>query len=54
MPQLDTIYLFMVYLWSWTTMYLITQKTVTFKMVTDCLTNQPSPNNQTMLKLPWT
>nr|YP_009732553.1 ATP synthase F0 subunit 8 [Lycodon ruhstrati]AHV78297.1 ATP synthase F0 subunit 8 [Lycodon ruhstrati]QHS71272.1 ATP synthase F0 subunit 8 [Lycodon ruhstrati] len=47
MPQLDTVYILMTYLWTWLMLYLAAQKTKTFLMTTHpmiCLTpNKPTP-----------
>nr|YP_010634226.1 ATP synthase F0 subunit 8 [Ptyas korros]WBQ42965.1 ATP synthase F0 subunit 8 [Ptyas korros] len=39
MPQLDTIYILMTYLWTWLVIHLTTQKTKTFLM-----TMNPAPH----------
>nr|YP_009271863.1 ATP synthase F0 subunit 8 [Azemiops feae]AIM52668.1 ATP synthase F0 subunit 8 [Azemiops feae] len=33
MPQLDTVYIFLMYLWTWSTLTMITQKIMTFTMI---------------------
>nr|QAA79064.1 ATP synthase F0 subunit 8 [Elaphe sauromates] len=45
MPQLDTIYTLMTHLWTWTVLYLMTQKIKTVMMTTcpvTCLTPKPT------------
>nr|QAA79071.1 ATP synthase F0 subunit 8 [Elaphe quatuorlineata] len=42
MPQLDTIYTLMTYLWTWTVLYLMTQKIKTV-MMTTCPTTRLTP-----------
>nr|YP_009048361.1 ATP synthase F0 subunit 8 [Euprepiophis perlaceus]AHG24488.1 ATP synthase F0 subunit 8 [Euprepiophis perlaceus]AHH24458.1 ATP synthase F0 subunit 8 [Euprepiophis perlaceus] len=50
MPQLDTIYILMVYLWTWTTLYLITQKIKTFMMTMNPMIY---PTIKSTPTLPW-
>nr|YP_008474743.1 ATP synthase F0 subunit 8 [Oocatochus rufodorsatus]AGS12967.1 ATP synthase F0 subunit 8 [Oocatochus rufodorsatus] len=51
MPQLDTIYILTIYLWTWMMLHLMTQKIKTVSMTANpmiCLT----PNKPTLM-LPW-
>nr|YP_009867136.1 ATP synthase F0 subunit 8 [Orientocoluber spinalis]QKG04171.1 ATP synthase F0 subunit 8 [Orientocoluber spinalis] len=51
MPQLDTIYILMTYLWTWIMLYLATQKIKTFLMTSHPMIH-PEPNKP-MTPMPW-
>nr|ADF35714.1 ATPase8 [Enhydris subtaeniata]ADF35716.1 ATPase8 [Enhydris subtaeniata]UQK68852.1 ATP synthase F0 subunit 8 [Enhydris subtaeniata]UQK68856.1 ATP synthase F0 subunit 8 [Enhydris subtaeniata]UQK68858.1 ATP synthase F0 subunit 8 [Enhydris subtaeniata] len=53
MPQLDTIHIFITFLWTWLTLCLITKKTNTFKIISNPKTTNPTKTNTTT-NLPWT
>nr|YP_003540875.1 ATP synthase F0 subunit 8 [Imantodes cenchoa]ACD77411.1 ATP synthase F0 subunit 8 [Imantodes cenchoa] len=53
MPQLDTVYIFFTYLWTWLIILLTMQKIKTFTISTDPEKQQMKPNTQTPT-LPWT
>nr|AET97678.1 ATPase 8 [Crotalus pricei pricei] len=55
MPQLDTVHILTVYLWTWLTLALISLKIKTFPMIIKPKKNNcnPSPKPTTPL-LPWT
>nr|ACW65142.1 ATP synthase F0 subunit 8 [Enhydris sp. HKV-2009a]ADF35710.1 ATPase8 [Enhydris innominata]ADF35718.1 ATPase8 [Enhydris longicauda]ADF35726.1 ATPase8 [Enhydris jagorii]ADF35712.1 ATPase8 [Enhydris innominata] len=53
MPQLDTIYISITFLWTWLTLYLMDKKTNTFKIISKDKKTNPTKTN-TMTSLPWT
>nr|YP_003540803.1 ATP synthase F0 subunit 8 [Sibon nebulatus]ACD77372.1 ATP synthase F0 subunit 8 [Sibon nebulatus] len=56
MPQLDTVYVFYIYLWTWLILYLIMQKIKTVMFATNPKKQpQTAPNKPTHTPtLPWT
>nr|CAL69861.1 ATPase subunit 8 [Pantherophis guttatus guttatus] len=49
MPQLDTVYILMIYLWTWTMLYLMTQKIKTILMTTNPTTySAPKTSTSTL------
>nr|YP_010251444.1 ATP synthase F0 subunit 8 [Myanophis thanlyinensis]QTW91656.1 ATP synthase F0 subunit 8 [Myanophis thanlyinensis] len=53
MPQLDTIYIFIMFLWTWFTLHLINKKTNTFKITSRSKKMNLTKYNTTT-SLPWT
>nr|YP_009171109.1 ATP synthase F0 subunit 8 [Ptyas dhumnades]AGT79944.1 ATP synthase F0 subunit 8 [Ptyas dhumnades]ALN11713.1 ATP synthase F0 subunit 8 [Ptyas dhumnades] len=51
MPQLDTVYILMTYLWTWLMLHLTTQKIKTFLMTTNPMI-RTTPHKPTPA-LPW-
>nr|YP_010163943.1 ATP synthase F0 subunit 8 [Gonyosoma frenatum]QRK25747.1 ATP synthase F0 subunit 8 [Gonyosoma frenatum] len=51
MPQLDTIYILTVYLWTWLTLHLTMKKIKTFHMTNP--TMKPTTTNKPMYTLLW-
>nr|YP_001434505.1 ATP synthase F0 subunit 8 [Pantherophis slowinskii]ABF29851.1 ATP synthase F0 subunit 8 [Pantherophis slowinskii] len=51
MPQLDTVYILMIYLWTWTMLYLMMQKIKTILMTTNPTT--PSAPMTSTFTLSW-
>nr|YP_009092119.1 ATP synthase F0 subunit 8 [Elaphe taeniurus]AGS12981.1 ATP synthase F0 subunit 8 [Elaphe taeniurus] len=51
MPQLDTIYTLMTFLWTWTTLHLMMQKIKTTMMTMNPTT--PPSHNKPPITLPW-
>nr|YP_010254521.1 ATP synthase F0 subunit 8 [Plagiopholis styani]QTZ98241.1 ATP synthase F0 subunit 8 [Plagiopholis styani] len=52
MPQLDTIFILTVFLWTWLTLHLITQK-ITILTMTTGPKNQDTMTNKPTINLPW-
>nr|YP_010177308.1 ATP synthase F0 subunit 8 [Pareas formosensis]QSQ87107.1 ATP synthase F0 subunit 8 [Pareas formosensis] len=53
MPQLNIIYVFMTYLWTWFILYSITQKIKTYQITMTPL-NNATKMGPPMMNLPWT
>nr|YP_003540699.1 ATP synthase F0 subunit 8 [Hypsiglena chlorophaea chlorophaea]YP_003540764.1 ATP synthase F0 subunit 8 [Hypsiglena sp. DGM-2008]YP_003540777.1 ATP synthase F0 subunit 8 [Hypsiglena ochrorhyncha nuchalata]YP_003540790.1 ATP synthase F0 subunit 8 [Hypsiglena ochrorhyncha klauberi]YP_003540888.1 ATP synthase F0 subunit 8 [Hypsiglena chlorophaea deserticola]QKY63948.1 ATP synthase F0 subunit 8 [Hypsiglena sp. 1 DGM-2008]ACD77333.1 ATP synthase F0 subunit 8 [Hypsiglena sp. DGM-2008]ACD77346.1  len=54
MPQLDTVYIFFIYIWTWFILYLITQKVKTFMIMSSPKKQQQTKPNKPSPTLPWT
>nr|ADF35708.1 ATPase8 [Myrrophis chinensis] len=53
MPQLDTIYIFITFLWTWFTLHLIIKQTNTLKVISN-RGKMSSLKTNTTMNLPWT
>nr|AEM53558.1 ATPase 8 [Pituophis deppei deppei]AEM53560.1 ATPase 8 [Pituophis deppei deppei]AEM53562.1 ATPase 8 [Pituophis deppei deppei]AEM53564.1 ATPase 8 [Pituophis deppei deppei]AEM53565.1 ATPase 8 [Pituophis deppei deppei] len=51
MPQLDTVYILMTYLWTWAMLHLMTQKIKTILMTTNPTIDTPNKPTLTLLWL---
>nr|QJX65637.1 ATP synthase F0 subunit 8 [Hebius optatus] len=54
MPQLDTIFISMIFPWTWFTLYLIMKKINTFLMTTGPKNKTHAAHNKQTPALPWT
>nr|AKA55109.1 ATP synthase F0 subunit 8 [Hebius vibakari ruthveni] len=54
MPQLDTIFIFTVFLWTWLMLHLTMKKINTFLMTTGPKNSTYTAHNKQTLTLPWT
>nr|QKY64000.1 ATP synthase F0 subunit 8 [Hypsiglena affinis] len=54
MPQLDTVYIFFTYIWTWFILYLITLKVKTFMIMSSPKKQQQTKLNKPSPTLPWT
>nr|AEM53539.1 ATPase 8 [Pituophis deppei jani]AEM53549.1 ATPase 8 [Pituophis catenifer]AEM53540.1 ATPase 8 [Pituophis deppei jani]AEM53541.1 ATPase 8 [Pituophis deppei jani]AEM53542.1 ATPase 8 [Pituophis deppei jani] len=51
MPQLDTVYILMTYLWAWVMLHLMMQKIKTILMTTNPTIHMPNKSTLTLLWL---
>nr|YP_002970598.1 ATP synthase F0 subunit 8 [Thermophis zhaoermii]ACR55925.1 ATP synthase F0 subunit 8 [Thermophis zhaoermii] len=54
MPQLDTVYVFTIYLWTWFVLHRTSQKIKTFPITSSPKKQQRTKPNKLTPQLPWT